>query len=89
MVFCVSHQVYSRLAAVVVIAVAEPVHAGDVDGVAPHVFQRAVVAAVAADLGVAMELAADDLQVLAADAAAIARERARSRLVPCVVASLG
>ena len=57
------------VAAVVVIAAAEPIHAGDVDGVAPHVFERAVVAAVAADFGVAVEFAADDLQVLAADAA--------------------
>jgi len=40
--------------AVVVISAAEPVHRGHVDGVTPHVFERAVVAAVAADLGVAV-----------------------------------
>src|SRR4051794_34069596 len=55
------------VAAVVVIAAAEPVHGGDIDSIAPHVFERSVVAAVAADFGVAVEFTADDLQVLAVD----------------------
>src|SRR5207248_8894195 len=38
-----------------------------VDSVAPHVFERPVVAAIAANFGVAVEFAADDLQVFAAD----------------------
>src|SRR5882724_615002 len=54
------------VAAVAVIAAAAPIHGGDVDRVAPHVFERAVVSAVAADLSVAVELAADDPQLLAA-----------------------
>src|SRR5205085_10940132 len=57
--------------AVVVIAAAEPIHGRDVDGVAPHIFEGAVVSAVAADLGMAVEFAADDLQVFAADIRAV------------------
>src|SRR5206468_8631006 len=59
------------MAAVVVITAAEPVHRGDVDGVAPHVFERTIIAAVAADLRMAMELTTDDLQVLSADAGTV------------------
>jgi hypothetical protein len=52
-------------AAVVVVAVADPVEVGRVQRVAPHVLQRAVVAAVLRDLGVAVELAAQELVRLA------------------------
>ena len=53
--------------AVIVIATAEPVHGCGIDGVAPHVLQRAVAAAVSADLGVAMEFSAQDAQFFARD----------------------
>ena len=52
--------------AVVVVAVADPVEVGAVEGVAPDVLERAVVAAVGGDLGVAVELAAEELVGLAA-----------------------
>ena len=53
-------------AAVVVVAVADPVEPGGVDRVPPHVLERAVVAAVLRDLGVAVEVAAEQAVGLAA-----------------------
>ena len=53
-------------AAVVVVAVADPVEVGGVEGVAPHVFERPVGAAVLRDLGVPVELAPEELIGLAA-----------------------
>ncbi len=57
--------------AVVVVAVADPVHVGHVDAVAPHVFERAVGAAVPGSLRVPVELAAQELVLLAAGVDAI------------------
>ena len=54
-------------AAVVVIAVADPVELDGVDGVAEHVFEGAVGSAVPGDFGVAMVLAAQILKRLAGD----------------------
>ncbi len=51
---------------------------GHIHRIAPHIFQRPVVAAVTADLRVAMELAADQLQRLAAILDAVAPGSARS-----------
>ena len=53
-------------AAAVVVAVADPVQIGGVQGVAPHVFQRAVAAAVHGNFGVPVELAAQQTIFLAA-----------------------
>jgi hypothetical protein len=47
------------------IGAAEPIHVGNIDGIAPHIFERAVVAAVAADFSVAMKLAAHQVERLA------------------------
>ena len=66
-------------AAVVVVAVADPVEAGGVDGVAPHVFERAVVAAVARDLGMAVELAPEQAVGLAARVDPVAAQSGRCR----------
>ena len=52
--------------AVVVVAVAQPIHVGRVLGVAPHVLQRAVAVAMGRVFGVAMELAAGEEIGLAA-----------------------
>ena len=46
-------------AAVIVVAVADPVEGGGIERVAPHVFERSVGTAVRGDLGVAVELAAE------------------------------
>ena len=59
--FWVSHQVYSRAAAVVVIAAARPAERRGVDVIAVAVHQRPIAAAVERDLGVAMKIAAHQL----------------------------
>ena len=66
-------------AAVVVVAVADPVEAGAVDRVAPHVLEGTVAAAVHRDLGVAVELAAEELVGLAAGVDAVIRAPGRCR----------
>ena len=76
--FCVIHQVYSRAAAVIVIAAADPVHGGGVDRIAPLIEQLAVVAAVHRDFAVAVKFAAHDAQVaLCGSRAALKCRRAR------------
>ena len=60
--------------AVVVVAVPDPVHGGGVDGVAPHVLQRAVIGAVSADFGMAVKFATQDLPLSARDLAAVAAD---------------
>src|SRR5205085_8833450 len=57
--------------AVVVVAVADPIEVGGVDGVAPHVEQAAIVSAVGGELGVAVEFAAPDAQRFVAEGEAI------------------
>src|SRR5262249_55631724 len=52
--------------AIVVVAIADPIHLGGVDGVAEHVLERAVGRAIPGDFGVAMVLAAQVLIRLAA-----------------------
>ncbi len=52
---------------VVVVPVADPVHAGGVQAVTPHVLQGAVLVAVGGQLGVAVELAPQQPVRLAAD----------------------
>src|SRR5436190_791649 len=49
-------------AAVVVIAVPQPIHRSNVDRVTPHVLDRPVIAAVAADFRVTVKLAPHELE---------------------------
>ena len=58
-------------AAVVVVAVADPVERRGINRIAPHVFKRAVGAAVRGDLGMPVELAAQQAVILAAGLDAI------------------
>src|SRR5437867_402130 len=65
-------------AAAVVIAVADPVHSGGVNAVAPHVFQRTIGATVPGNLRMSMEFAAEILQLLASSFTAILANLANS-----------
>src|SRR5689334_7514422 len=56
--------------AVVMIAVPDPIQTRGVDGVAPHVEETAVAAAVGGELGVAVEFAAPDVELLAVEGGA-------------------
>ena len=57
--------------AVIMVAATEPIHGGDVDRIAPHIFQRPVTPAVAGDFGMSVEFAADDLEIRAVDFRAV------------------
>ena len=68
--------------AVVVVAVAHPVQVPGVQGVAPAILEQAVDVAVGAVLGVPVELAAQQLELLAADLDAVGARAATSAVSP-------